>query len=295
MAPTTPKTVLITGCSNGGIGSALAKAFANRGHHVYASVRNPSKASDLSSIPNITILTLDVSSQDSIEACLATVQQSLSPNTGLDILINNAGHGQNGPLLDVNIPEARKTFDVNVWGPLAMVQAFAPLLIKAHGTIVNISSVGSLMPTPYIGVYSSSKAALTMLSDNLRLEMAPLGVNVVTVMTGMIDTRFHENLEEVVLPEGSYYKHVEGAVNATPGQKGVMESTKMPLEKFVEGLVGDVLGGKKGHVWRGGMSKATWWAKVLMPVWLLVRLICISLSKSADYLLGLGTESWLGL
>lgn len=270
MSPTAPKTVLITGCSNGSIGSALAKSFSKRGHHVFASVRNPSKASDLSSLPNVKVLTLNVASQQSINACLAIVQQELGLDRGLDILINNAGHGLNGPLLDVDIDEAKKTFDVNVWGVLAMTQAFAPLLVEASGTVINISSVGSLIHTPYIGVYSASKGALTMLSDTLRVEMAALGVRVITVMTGMISTYFHDNLKEVVLPEDSYYKAVESSVNATPGQKGVMENIKMPLDKFAEALVRDVLAGKRGKIYRGGMSLASWWFKFLMPTWLLV-------------------------
>jgi len=265
-----PKTVLITGCSNGGIGSALARSFANRGHHVYATARNPSKASDLASLPNITILTLDVASQPSIDACLASVQQALGQDRGLDVLINNAGHGQNSPLLDANIEEAKKTFDVNVWGALSLAQAFAPMLVKTGGVIVNISSVGALIQTPYIGVYSASKAALTMLSDTLRVEMAPLGVRVVTVMTGMIATHFHDNLKEVVLPEDSFYKVVEGSVNATPGQKGVMEYAKVPLDKFAEALVSDVLAGKRGPIYKGGMSSISWWMKFSMPSWVLV-------------------------
>lgn len=272
MAPTRSKTVLITGCSSGGIGSALSKSFAKRGHHVYASVRNPAKASDLSSLPNVTVLTLDVASQPSINACLTSVKQDLGPDRGLDILINNAGHGQNAPLLDADINEARAVFDVNVWGALAMTQAFASLLVKTSGSVVNISSVGALIHTPYIGIYSASKAALTMLSDTLRVEMAPLGVHVVTIMTGMTATHFHENLKEVVLPEGSYYKSVEGSVNATPGQNGVMESTKMQLDKFAEALVSDILAGKRGPIYKGGMSSASWWSKFLMPTWLLVSL-----------------------
>ena len=91
-----PKTVLITGCSNGGIGAGLAKSFHEHGHHVFAAVRTPSKASDLEALPNVTILTLDVTSKDSIAKAVKTVEQHVGQH-GLDVLVNNAGHGQAKP------------------------------------------------------------------------------------------------------------------------------------------------------------------------------------------------------
>jgi NAD(P)-dependent dehydrogenase (short-subunit alcohol dehydrogenase family) len=85
------------------------------------------------------------------------------------------------PLLDVDITEARKVFDTNVMGIILSVQAFAPLLIAAKGTIVNIGSITGVCPLPWSSVYNASKAAVNHLTDTLRLEMAPLGVNVILV------------------------------------------------------------------------------------------------------------------
>lgn len=86
------------------------------------------------------------------------------------------------PLLDVNLADARRTFDANFFGVLSTTQGFAPLLIVAKGRIVNISSVAQWTPVPWLGVYNCSKAALAMLSDNLRMEMAPFGVKVICVL-----------------------------------------------------------------------------------------------------------------
>lgn len=86
------------------------------------------------------------------------------------------------PLLDVDLEDARRTFDANFFGVLSTIQGFAPLLIAAKGRIVNISSVAQFTPVPWLGVYNCSKAALGMLSDNLRMEMAPFGVRVICVL-----------------------------------------------------------------------------------------------------------------
>ena len=174
------------------------------------------------------------------------------------------------PLIDVDLDQARAMYEVNVWGLLAMVQAFTPLLVTAKGTIVNVSSLGSKVNTPYIGLYGSSKAAVTMLSDTLRIEMAPLGIKVITAMTGMVRTRFFDNMEPVVLPQDSYYKPAEAQVNGTPGQKGSMDRNKMELEVYAERLVRDVLSGKTGPVYRGGLATTSKWLSMLMPFWILV-------------------------
>lgn len=145
----TPKTVLITGCSAGGIGFALAEEFQSRGCHVFATARSLAKMEALSKLPNVTLLPLDVCSQASIEAAVSAV----SAQTGgtLDYLINNAGAVYVMPILDSDMQKAKSLFDVNLWGVIAVTQAFAPLVIASQGAIVNISSLAALMYTPYYG------------------------------------------------------------------------------------------------------------------------------------------------
>lgn len=142
------KSILVTGCSAGGIGDALALALAKRGHHVFATARTPSKVPEvLSSLSTVTVLRLDVLSADSVAEAVKAVTES---GRGLDILVNNAGCGYAQPVLDMDIAKAQHLFDTNLWGPIRMIQAFADLLIASRGRIINVSSVGAIVNTPWI-------------------------------------------------------------------------------------------------------------------------------------------------
>lgn len=146
----TGKSVLITGCSDGGIGSALAAEFQRRGYQVFATARDLSKMSALRSLHNITLLPLDVVNQTQISAAFEAVKDA---NGGsLDILINNTARNHFSPVLDINITEAKNIFDTNVWGPIAMIQAFSPLVIKAKGTVVSITSISGHVNVPHMGL-----------------------------------------------------------------------------------------------------------------------------------------------
>jgi 1-acylglycerone phosphate reductase len=145
----TVKNVLITGCSTGGLGFALAKAFRDQGFHVLATVRSVEKAGILAAEGDIEVLTLDVTSAESIASCLAQVRSATGDK--LDILVNNAGTAVFGPLIHASIEEGKAAYDVNVWAPLAMSQAFAPLLIDSKGVILNISSMAGAVPLAWQG------------------------------------------------------------------------------------------------------------------------------------------------
>jgi NAD(P)-dependent dehydrogenase (short-subunit alcohol dehydrogenase family) len=147
MAP--QKTVLITGCSDGGIGHGLAVVFQQRGYHVFATTRNPATMSKLKDLPNVTLLKLDVRDKADIKAAVEAVT-SQSGGT-LDYLVNNAGLGHYMPILDLDLDDAQRLFAINVWGPVAIVQAFAPLLIKSQGTVAFITSVAGYLNVPYLG------------------------------------------------------------------------------------------------------------------------------------------------
>lgn len=142
------KSVLITGCSAGGIGFALAEEFQARGFHVFATARTRSKTSNIENLPNVTFIPLDVTSSSTITAAVEIVKA----HTGgtLDYLVNNAGRNYVMPTLDVDINEGKRLFDVNFWGALAVTQAFVPMLIAAKGTIVNICSISSHINVPWM-------------------------------------------------------------------------------------------------------------------------------------------------
>jgi 1-acylglycerone phosphate reductase len=123
-----PKTVLITGCSDNGIGSALGFEFHKRGYHVFATARNVSKMTWIKGLDNITPLELDVKKPSDIKNAVETV--SKATDSKLDFLVNNAARNHFMPILDVEIDEVQDLFETNYFAPLAITQAFAPLLIK---------------------------------------------------------------------------------------------------------------------------------------------------------------------
>ncbi|KAH8846544.1 hypothetical protein MCOR27_002145 [Pyricularia oryzae] len=262
----TMKTVLITGCSSGGIGYALAEAFADVGYHVFATARDLSKAKDLTkhSSGNIQLLQLDVSSSESIKACVAAVD-SATEGRGLDVLVNNAGGVHTMPLLDVDLDKARQTYEVNVWGVLALTQGFAGLLIKTGGVLMNIASIAAGVVMPWGGIYNSSKAAVANLSETLRLEMAPLGVRVITAMVGVVGTKIFLNTGNFALPPGSRYKSVEEQI--AKQAQGEDLFGHMDIDTVAKRLVSDVVAGRSGKVWRGGLATATGYLSWLMPTW----------------------------
>ncbi|KAI5201771.1 hypothetical protein E4T42_04287 [Aureobasidium subglaciale] len=264
----TKKTVLITGCSAGGIGAALATTFAAQNHTVYATLRNPSLAPNFNS-PNIHILTFDVTSPSSISSCIDDLKARGVRR--LDVLVNNAGADFVMPLLDVDVEKAKQLYEVNVWGILRVTQACKSLLIEAGGVVCNICSVSGKMNLPWSGVYSSSKAAAAMMSETLRVEMKPLGVRVLTHMVGAVETAIHVKAGELRLPEDSYYTNIYSIISAQ--LKGELKPGSQPVNVTAQKIVTDCLGTGSGMIWRGGMASICYWATWLMPAWVLDQMM----------------------
>ncbi|RAK95948.1 NAD(P)-binding protein [Aspergillus ibericus CBS 121593] len=197
------KSVLTTGCSEGGIGDALAQLFHKKGFRVFASARNTAKVEHLKDM-GLDIIQLDVTDEESIKQAVSTVKAA----TGgyLDFLVNTSGAGYCMPLLDSDISVAKRIFEVNVFAVVSVTQAFAPLLIASKGKIINIGSVLGKLPLPWQGYYNASKAALAHLTDQMRIEFSPWGVQAILVTTGAIRTKLFQNLlSKPVLPESSLY------------------------------------------------------------------------------------------
>ncbi|KAI1081902.1 NAD(P)-binding protein [Whalleya microplaca] len=250
---TSKRTVLITGCSDGGMGAALAIAFHKAGLHVIATTRNPEKMAGLASL-GIETRMLDVLSESSIADCVKKL-------SSIDILVNNAGSQFLMPVVDANITEAKKLFDINVWSHIAVIQAFIPLLLQSpQGMIVNQTSVGASATLPFQAVYNSSKAALAMFSDSLRLELQPFGIKVVDLRTGVVKTNLIKNLQEEKspqLPKGSICQPAKDVVEGILRQEG-FESRGMPAQQWAELVVQDLL--KKSPppvIWRGESALLT--------------------------------------
>lgn len=146
------RCALVTGCSAGGIGSALVEELHAQGLRVYATARSPAKMNHLK-LPNVVLVPLDVVDPASVAAAVNIIQQDLSLHgDSLDILINNAGQSLVYPALDISIDEAKRLFDVNFWGVLAVTQAFMPLLLAAKNgsTLVNVCSISVFLYAPWM-------------------------------------------------------------------------------------------------------------------------------------------------
>lgn len=142
---------------------------------------------DLSSYPNIILLELDVTSPISISAALSAIKHTTST---IHFLVNYAGLGYNMPYLDCPIEDCQKVFDVNVWGVMRIVQAFAPLIIAGKGTVVIAGTTVEILGMPFQSTYCGSKAALLVMGDTLRREMKPLGVRVLHITTGLVQSNW---------------------------------------------------------------------------------------------------------
>lgn len=252
------KTVLITGCSPGGIGFALATQFHSKGLHVFATARNENAIADLRAL-GIEALQLEVTSPESV----TEVKRHISERTSgsLDYLVNNAGRNYTIPALDVDFSEVQATFETNVFSVMRMCQAFAPLLIQAKGTIVQIGSVAGEMPYVFGSAYNASKAALHAYSDTLRVELAPFGVNVMVVVTGGVKSNISRTHRE--LPEDSLYHPIntEYQRRQRHSQEGAMEGSV-----YAEGVVKAALRTKPARaLWTGNQAWTVWLLLTLMP------------------------------
>lgn len=210
MSGSSERSVVITGTSTG-IGRATALRLAEHGWRVFAGVRRLEDGEELAREGGARIapLLLEVTDAGSIERAAKEVERAAG---GLTALVNNAGISVGGPVELVETAGLQRQFEVNVFGPMALTRALLPLLRRARGRIVNVSSGAGRASMPMLGVYCASKHALEALSDALRLELRGAGVDVVLVEPGLIRTPFvdkgrseAEQLRETWSPEQRAY------------------------------------------------------------------------------------------
>jgi short-subunit dehydrogenase len=190
--PTTSKIVLITGAT-AGIGRMTALHLAKEGHHVIATGRKAAELTKLATEAEglrLDTLRLDVTSPASIADAVAAVDL-LTDGKGVDVLVNNAGFGVLGPSSEISDAEMRRQYETNVFGLMNVTRAFLPRMRERRaGRIINVSSVGGRITLPYFGVYNSTKYAIESLSDALRYELRPFGIDVALIEPGVIRTNF---------------------------------------------------------------------------------------------------------
>ncbi|KAL4965376.1 SDR family oxidoreductase [Aspergillus stella-maris] len=258
------QSVLITGCASGGIGNALALEFHKHDLRVFATARDAKSLEDLASL-GIETLSLTVDDEDSVQLCFAEVERRLE-DKGLDYLVNNAGRNYTVPATEVDLSEVRTTFEVNFFAVVYMCKAFTPLLIRSKGTIVQIGSVAGTIPYVFGSIYNASKAALHSYSDTLRVELAPFGVNVTTVVTGGVQSRIARTKR--TLAPNSIYAPIEDQYmrRVTHSQDGAMSHDAYARSVVSQVLYGSApwrwiwpwARGRKSWIWEGNKSWVIW-------------------------------------
>ncbi len=268
------KTVLITGCSSG-IGAAMARDFARRGHRVFATARRRESLAPLEA-EGIRGLALDVDDDASIDAAFAVVRQEAGL---LDVLVNNAGFSQVGAVIDLTREDLRRQYETNVIAPAIVTGRAVPLLRAAvaqsgQAVVANVGSIVGLFTTPFAAAYCSSKAAVHSITDALRMELAPFGILVVSIQPGGVRSSFGEHAEAAIrLPEGSLYRPVERGIRAR-AQAGQQGAT--PAEKFVGPVVEALLRDTPPRVIRGGANSVR---LPLLKRWLPAKVFDAKLAK----------------
>ena len=225
------KVAVVTGTSSG-IGFETSLALAREGYFTYATMRDTTKSDKIKEITQkenlkINILELDVDDEKSVKSAIA---QILDQKQRIDVLVNNAGWGLWGCVEDVSVDEFKEQFETNFFSIIRLIQEVAPTMRKqSSGTIVNVSSVVGRIGFPASPAYISSKFALEGLSESMRFEFAPFGVDVIIIEPGVIKTNFMKNMKMAKKSElDTVYKDITTKV--VSGVKMMVEMGTPPKE-----------------------------------------------------------------
>ena len=225
------KVAVVTGTSSG-IGFETALALAREGYYTYATMRDTTKSDKIQELAKkenlkIDVLELDVDDENSVKTA---IQKILEQKQRIDVLVNNAGWGLWGCVEDVSINEFKAQFDTNFFSIIRLIQEVVQTMRKeGSGTLVNVSSVVGRIGFPASPAYISSKFALEGLSESLRFELAPFGVNVVIIEPGVIKTNFMKNMKMAEKSESdTVYRDI--TVKVVSGVKMMAEMGTHPKE-----------------------------------------------------------------
>ena len=225
------KVALVTGSSSG-IGFETSLALARNGYHTFATMRNLGKDEKIKQIIekedlSIEIVELDVDNEESVNQAIKTISEK---KDRIDVLVNNAGYGMWGTVEDVSLDEFKQQFETNFFSIIRLIQKVAPIMRKqGSGNIVNISSVAGRIGFPVSPAYISSKFALEGLSESLRFELMPFGINVIIIEPGVIKTNFFDSMKlSEKSQEDSTYKEITDKVIS--GVKMMAEMGTSPKE-----------------------------------------------------------------
>lgn len=244
------KIAIVTGSSSG-IGFETALALAREGYYTYATMRDIKKGNQIKEIAKKENLKLEVVEMDvdKDETVQATINKIMKEKNRIDVLVNNAGYGLFGCLEDLSMSDLKAQFETNFFGVVRTSQAVIPIMRKQKsGTIVNVSSVAGRIGFPVSPAYISSKFALEGLSESMRYELSPFGINTIIIEPGVIKTNFMSSMKKSMKPD-SVYRDITNKVimgismmaeMGTPPQevaKTIIKAIKSenPLPRYVVG------------------------------------------------------------
>ncbi|WP_374575664.1 SDR family oxidoreductase [Phenylobacterium sp.] len=237
------KTIVITGSSTG-LGRATALLFAKKGWKVFATMRDPSKETELGQVEGIKVVALDVTDPAQIEAAAKAILAA-GP---VDVLFNNAGYGLAGPFEGTSDEQLQRQLDTNLLGVMRVTQAFLPAMReRGSGQIVTTTSIGGLVTFPFNSVYHATKWALEGWSESLAFELAQFGIQVKTVAPGGIATDFAGR--SIVRTEHPAYAEATAKVAAafmSPERRAQGSTAEQIAEEVYEAVADD--SGKVIHV-----------------------------------------------
>jgi len=235
------KSILITGASTG-IGRNLAETLAEKGYHVYAGARKDKDLAALNEIENVTAVRLDVTQQDQVDAVVAMIREK---GTGLYALVNNAGVGGGGLVVDTPIEDQTFVYSVNVEGVYRATKAFAPLIIESKGRIVTTGSIaGTLASFPGFSAYSGSKHWIEAYTDSLASEMESHGVAVSVVEPGNYKSNIRRSSvsrghEQAIAAGGEVTEEMKKSYEATAERELSYKEPDEVSEAFMHALFDD--------------------------------------------------------
>ncbi|KAG8854673.1 hypothetical protein FRB96_007358 [Tulasnella sp. 330] len=277
--------VLVTGCSNGGIGHALCYEFSVRGCTVYATSRRLETMSEVAHPEgNIRLKELDVNNEDSVKRTVKDVMEeagrldivvgnaSLLPSDkrikGLLFQVSNAGILNSGAILDAQIDQVERVFDTNVYGTLRLAQATIPhMASRRSGLFVLVGSIsGQGLPTPWTGIYAASKATVHSLAANLQMECQPLGVNVMLLAPGGVTSSLSKNMAaKFEMPQDSLYKAYSNAIIERMWASQTIYAT--PAAQFAKKTVAQILKSDPPAFYSTGGGSFIFYVLTWLPRW----------------------------
>ncbi|MEI6696328.1 MAG: SDR family oxidoreductase [Bacteroidota bacterium] len=202
------KTVFITGCSSG-IGKATTKYFAAKGWNVAATMRNPSKETELNNLSNVKLFAVDVTDSESIKKAITDTLEAFG---NIDVIVNNAGYGTVGVFEAAEKQQIQRQFDTNVFGVMNVIREILPYFReKKQGCIINVTSVAGFITFPCYSIYHATKFALEGFTESLQFELRPFNIKVKNIAPGAIKTDFYTRSQDVFKKEGltAYDKYTD--------------------------------------------------------------------------------------